>query len=149
MILSAIEVILDNRAGVWLPLLSGCGSVWLERCVRDAEAGGSNPLTPTIFLHFRRIVLTYDFFKLHAERPVPQTCAKNKGLPLFGAENNRRRAKELCHGVRGYFSPFKVSPGLTIMLCLPRESRAKSPAAGSRKKFGADAARKRPDLKTP
>ena len=30
--------------------LSGCGSVWLERCVRDAEAGGSNPLTPTIFL---------------------------------------------------------------------------------------------------
>ena len=29
--------------------LSGCGSVWLERCVRDAEAGGSNPLTPTIF----------------------------------------------------------------------------------------------------
>ena len=28
---------------------SGCGSVWLERCVRDAEAGGSNPLTPTIF----------------------------------------------------------------------------------------------------
>ena len=30
--------------------LSGCGSAWLERCVRDAEAGGSNPLTPTIFL---------------------------------------------------------------------------------------------------
>ena len=30
--------------------MSGCGSVWLERCVRDAEAGGSNPLTPTIFL---------------------------------------------------------------------------------------------------
>ena len=29
--------------------MSGCGSVWLERCVRDAEAGGSNPLTPTIF----------------------------------------------------------------------------------------------------
>ena len=28
---------------------SGCGSVWLERCGRDAEAGGSNPLTPTIF----------------------------------------------------------------------------------------------------
>ena len=27
---------------------TGCGSVWLERCVRDAEAGGSNPLTPTI-----------------------------------------------------------------------------------------------------
>lgn len=26
---------------------SGCGSVWLERSVRDAEAGGSNPLIPT------------------------------------------------------------------------------------------------------
>ena len=30
-------------------LLSGCGSAWLERCVRDAKVGGSNPLTPTIF----------------------------------------------------------------------------------------------------
>ena len=28
---------------------SGRGSVWLERCVRDAEAGGSNPLAPTNF----------------------------------------------------------------------------------------------------
>ena len=35
---------------------SGCGSVWLERCVRDAEAGGSNPLTPTIFLPHRRFM---------------------------------------------------------------------------------------------
>ena len=26
---------------------TGCGSVWLERSVRDAEAGGSNPLIPT------------------------------------------------------------------------------------------------------
>jgi hypothetical protein len=26
--------------------LSGSGSVWLERCVRDAEVGGSNPLSP-------------------------------------------------------------------------------------------------------
>jgi hypothetical protein len=26
---------------------SGCGSTWLERRVRDAETGGSNPLTPT------------------------------------------------------------------------------------------------------
>ena len=33
----------------WNRFKSGCGSVWLERCVRDAEAGGSNPLTPTIF----------------------------------------------------------------------------------------------------
>ena len=28
--------------GAWLSLV--------ERCVRDAEAGGSNPLAPTIFL---------------------------------------------------------------------------------------------------
>jgi len=80
---------------------------------------------------------------------VPQTCAKNKGLPLFGAENNRQRTKELCHGVRGYFSPFEVSPGLTIMLCLTRESRAKSPAAGPRKKISADTGGKSADLKTP
>ena len=26
---------------------TGCGSTWLERRVRDAETGGSNPLTPT------------------------------------------------------------------------------------------------------
>ncbi len=30
--------------------LSGRGSVWLERSVRDAEVGGSSPLAPTIFL---------------------------------------------------------------------------------------------------
>src|SRR6185312_3524305 len=28
---------------------SGCSSAWLERLVRDQEAGGSNPLSPTIF----------------------------------------------------------------------------------------------------
>jgi acyl phosphate:glycerol-3-phosphate acyltransferase len=27
---------------------SGCSSAWLERCVRDAEVAGSNPVTPTI-----------------------------------------------------------------------------------------------------
>ena len=27
---------------------SGRGSAWLERCVRDAEVGGSNPLAPTL-----------------------------------------------------------------------------------------------------
>lgn len=27
---------------------SRCGSTWLERCVRDAEIGGSNPLASTI-----------------------------------------------------------------------------------------------------
>ena len=30
---------------------SGSSSAWLERCVRDAEAAGSNPVSPT-FLNF-------------------------------------------------------------------------------------------------
>ena len=29
------------------PTLSGRGSAWLERLVRDQEVGGSNPLAPT------------------------------------------------------------------------------------------------------
>ena len=29
--------------------LSGRGSAWLERLVRDQEVGGSNPLAPTTF----------------------------------------------------------------------------------------------------
>ena len=28
---------------------TGCSSVWLECCVRDAEVAGSNPVIPTIF----------------------------------------------------------------------------------------------------
>ena len=27
-------------------LVSGCGSVWLERCLREAEAASSNLVTP-------------------------------------------------------------------------------------------------------
>ena len=27
---------------------TGCSSAWLERCVRDAEVAGSNPVTPII-----------------------------------------------------------------------------------------------------
>lgn len=30
--------------------MSECSSAWLERFVRDEEAEGSNPFTPTIFL---------------------------------------------------------------------------------------------------
>ena len=29
---------------------TGCGSVWLERHLREVEAAGSNPVTPTKFL---------------------------------------------------------------------------------------------------
>lgn len=34
--------------GVMSPLATGCGSVWLERSVRDAEAARSNRAIPTI-----------------------------------------------------------------------------------------------------
>jgi hypothetical protein len=30
--------------------VSGRGSAWLERLVRDQEVGGSNPLAPTILI---------------------------------------------------------------------------------------------------
>ena len=30
-----------------LAIISGRGSAWLERLVRDQEVGGSNPLAPT------------------------------------------------------------------------------------------------------
>ena len=31
-------------------ILTGCGSVWLERLVWDQEAAGSNPVTPSYVL---------------------------------------------------------------------------------------------------
>ncbi len=38
------------RLRAMLPILrSGCSAARLARFVRDEEAGGSNPLTPTIF----------------------------------------------------------------------------------------------------
>lgn len=33
-----------------LILQTGCGSVWLERHLREVEAAGSNPVTPIGFL---------------------------------------------------------------------------------------------------
>ena len=38
-----------DESNIEYPILrkSGCGSAWLERCVRDAEVAGSNPVTPT------------------------------------------------------------------------------------------------------
>ena len=41
--------------------LSRCGSVWLERCVRDAEAAGSNPVTSIIDNTIDKII----FFKFY------------------------------------------------------------------------------------
>jgi hypothetical protein len=42
--------------------MSGRGSVWLERCVRDAEVGGSNPLAPTIYPSSFPALLSSAFF---------------------------------------------------------------------------------------
>ena len=41
-----------KESGVWLSLV--------ERCVRDAEAGGSNPLTPT-----KNSLINQGFFRFH------------------------------------------------------------------------------------
>ena len=38
---------MSTLAGLDLADLSGRGSAWLERLVRDQEVGGSNPLAPT------------------------------------------------------------------------------------------------------
>ena len=42
-------------------LLSGRGSAWLERLVRDQEVGGSNPLAPTTSKILPFISLRYLF----------------------------------------------------------------------------------------
>ena len=47
--LSGYQLHHESRINEGRDQISGCGSVWLERRVRDAETGGSNPLTPTKF----------------------------------------------------------------------------------------------------
>jgi hypothetical protein len=42
----------------FLPL-SGRGSAWLERLVRDQEVGGSNPLAPTNSINRLQIVINF------------------------------------------------------------------------------------------
>ena len=51
-------------------LMTGCGSVWLERSVRDAEAGGSNPLIPTRNSRTHGL-LRESFFFIHMPTPNP------------------------------------------------------------------------------
>jgi hypothetical protein len=50
-------------------LLSGRGSAWLERLVRDQEVGGSNPLAPI-------------FFCLAVRFPPTQTSQTNEPTPV-------------------------------------------------------------------
>ena len=42
-------------------VLSGRGSAWLERLVRDQEVGGSNPLAPTIYPEVNQLLLIPNF----------------------------------------------------------------------------------------
>ena len=44
----ALEI--SEKEGYIRELIRGVAQSGLERCVRDAKVGGSNPLTPTIFL---------------------------------------------------------------------------------------------------
>ncbi len=52
--------IILQHVGVWLSLV--------ERLVRDQEAGGSNPLTPTIFIHKNKIKNRLAAISLSAKR---------------------------------------------------------------------------------
>ena len=47
--------------------VSGCGSAWLERHLREVEVASSNPATPTIegLQHFMRVL---KFFFLYMQR---------------------------------------------------------------------------------
>ena len=56
---------------------SGRGSAWLERLVRDQEAGGSNPLAPTIL--FTRLFSTPRF----SSTPKSPQAVIQKGRMLY------------------------------------------------------------------
>ena len=68
------------KKSAWTDSLSGCGSVWLERCVRDAEAGGSNPLTPTIFFAKKMVNEAVRLRSMH------RRCASWHNVPLHTAK---------------------------------------------------------------
>ena len=40
---------------------SGCGSVWLERCLREAEVASSNLVTPIFLLQQFLLFFTHDY----------------------------------------------------------------------------------------
>ena len=81
-------------------IMSERGSAWLERCVRDAEVGGSNPLAPTIFPLSFRIVIFYD------DRLIPKLLV------------NSVSADNPCF----YVSTWKVAPRPTGFIFSPRNT---------------------------
>ena len=87
--------------------LSGCGSVWLERCVRDAEAGGSNPLTPTIFFVLYNPVL-YDWIFLYRTFTRRTTGIYSKSSP------RQRIQEKICRNFKIFVRYYRKSPLLQI-----------------------------------
>ena len=82
-----------DESNIEYPILrkSGCGSAWLERCVRDAEVAGSNPVTPTrnqisssrlfvascFSLDLKRLVLpSWRSLQVQTVLQVPQTLSR-------------------------------------------------------------------------
>ena len=74
---------------------SGRGSVWLERCVRDAEAGGSNPLAPTILIPFHPVFFfkTGFFFKVMVLFDGIPPESHEPSFKMKQAANSRCQAK--------------------------------------------------------
>ena len=135
--ISARHSLLGGVPSLALRLAAGCalacGSVWLERCVRDAEAGGSNPLTPTNLNQrgVNELQLTPIFFL--ANPLAAQRCAKNKALPFS-------RQRKVCGTSMAYatrlgddVSPFVVRAVLSTIAVQQRGGRAEISTAFSRK----------------
>ncbi len=93
---------------------SGCGSVWLERSVRDAEAARSNRAIPTIFIPARSfsflpyISSSFFFIPLFLFHPSPFL----QFLPFFADTQLSRcvRRKALSRPIRPEL-PCLVRPG--------------------------------------
>ena len=77
--------------GVMSPLATGCGSVWLERSVRDAEAARSNRAIPTIKKRTGSSEAGARFFMaaiwMHSLLSTVGPCNGGKGWPAFSAQS--------------------------------------------------------------
>src|SRR5690606_20143343 len=89
-----------------LDFATGCSSAWLARCVRDAEARGSNPRTPT-----KPDARGHDAGRRHVRvwgrpgRRAPGVIGPGRpGLPAPGTAGNRR-------GGRSPWSWWGIGPG--------------------------------------
>ena len=72
----------------------GVCSVWLACCVRDAEAGGSNPLTSTIFLFSMIQSFMAGFFCIALLPEEPQAFTANH------RPNREFRKNKICRNFK-------------------------------------------------